>query len=74
MIYCTVLTLSFIYGFWTDILKCFKGDKTRFFYFFFIGASAIKRFARSRIFRVPQDNIEYKAKKTRDVGAYSATP
>ena len=46
------LTLSFMASFQTHISKCSeRGGKTKFLDFFFIEASATKRFARSRIFR-----------------------
>ena len=48
-----LLTLLSIGGFWTDISKCSEGGgKTKFIdFFFFIGASATERFARSSIFK-----------------------
>ena len=48
----TILTLSGMGGFWTNILKCSEGEGAIFFFFFFfILTSATKRFAKSRIFR-----------------------
>ena len=59
----TQLTLSSIGGFWTDISKY---SERGFFDVFSKGASATKRFARSRIFKywLPQDILS-KGKKTR---------
>ena len=65
MFHVTVLTLSFIGGFWTDISKCYDGGTTKLI--FFKGASATKRFARSRIFRYGCLKIFWaKGKKTRE--------
>ena len=57
------LTLPSTGGFWTDFQSALRGGKT-IFLIFFIGASAKKRFARSKIFGygLPQDILSKKAK------------
>jgi len=63
-------------GFQTHISKCSeRGVNINFLIFFFIGASASKRFARSRIFRYGCLKIILsKRQKAREGGAYSAPP
>ena len=69
------LTLSSMDGFWNDIAKCSEGEGDQIFRFFFIGKSATKKFARSRIFRYGLFNVILsKRQRKREGGAYSAPP
>ena len=66
------LTLSSMAGFQTHISKCSERGVKLNFMIFFIGASATKRFARSRIrYGLPQDILSKRQKAREGGGAYN---